>query len=63
MLHLRELNLIDASQHSITGRTIDEVNDWEQSERRQRFHEILKEQDGVDPDDVIARRSAPAIVA
>ena len=54
MLHLRELNLIDASQRSITGRTIDEeLNDWEQSERRQRFREILKEQDGVDPDDVI----------
>ena len=54
MLHLRELNLIDASQRSVTGRTIDEeLNDWEQSERRQRFREILKEQDGVDPDDVI----------
>ena len=54
MLHLRELNLIDASQRSITGRTIDEeLNDWEESERRQRFREILKEQDGVDPDDVI----------
>ena len=54
MLHLRELNLIDASQRSITGRMIDEeLNDWEQSERRQRFREILKEQDGVDPDDVI----------
>ncbi len=54
MLHLRELNLIDASQRSVTGRTIDEeLNDWEQSERRQRFREILKEQDGVDPNDVI----------
>jgi len=54
MLHLRELNLIDTSQCSVTGRTIDEeLNDWEQSERRQRFREILKEQDGVDPDDVI----------
>mgnify|MGYP002011535686 FL=1 len=54
MLHLRELNLIDASQRSVTGRTIDEeLNDWEQSERRQRFREILKEQDSVDPDDVI----------
>ena len=54
MLHLRELNLIDTSQRSVTGRTIDEeLNDWEESERRQRFREILKEQDGVDPDDVI----------
>jgi len=54
MLHLRELNLIDTSQRSVTGRTIDdELNDWEQSERRGRFREILKEQDGVDPDDVI----------
>ena len=54
MLHLRELNLIDTSQRSVTGRTIDEeLNDWEESERRQRFREILKEQDGVDPNDVI----------
>ena len=54
MLHLRELNLIDTSQRSVTGRTIDqELNDWEESERRHRFREILKEQDGVDPDDVI----------
>lgn len=54
MLHLRELNLIDTSQRSVTGRTIDEeLNGWEESERRQRFREILKEQDGVDPDDVI----------
>ena len=54
MLHLHELNLIDASQRSVTGRTIDEeLNDWEQSERRQRLREILKEQDGVDPEDVI----------
>ena len=54
MLHLRELNLIDTNQRSVTGRTIDEeLNEWEQSERRQRFREILKEQDGVDPDEVI----------
>ena len=54
MLHLRELNLIDTSQRSVTGRTIDqELNDWEESERRHRFREILKKQDGVDPDDVI----------
>ena len=54
MLHLRELNLIDTSQRSVTGRAIDEeLNEWEQSERRQRFREILKEQDGVDPDEVI----------
>ena len=54
MLHLRELNLINTNQRSVTGRTIDEeLNYWEQSERRQRFREILKEQDGVDPDEVI----------
>ena len=54
MLHLRELNLIDTSQRSVTGRTIDqELNDWEESERRHRFREILKKKDGVDPDDVI----------
>jgi len=54
MLHLREMNLIDTTQLTVTGLTIDEeLNLWEQSERRLRFREILKQQDNVDPDDVI----------
>jgi len=54
MLHLREMNLIDTTQISVTGLTLDEeLNLWENSERRLRFREILKQQDNVDPDDVI----------
>lgn len=54
MLHLREMNLIDTTQLSVTGLTLDEeLNLWEQSERRLRFREILKQQDNVDPDNVI----------
>jgi len=54
MLHLREMNLIDTTQLTVTGLTLEEeLNLWEQSERRLRFREILKQQDNVDPDDVI----------
>ena len=54
MLHLREMNLIDTTQLSVTGLTLDEeLNLWEQSERRLRFREILKQQDNIDPDNVI----------
>jgi putative YjhG/YagF family dehydratase len=54
MLHLRRLGVIDVSVLTATGATLDEVlNEWQKSERRRRFREILREQDGVDPDDVI----------
>lgn len=54
MLHLRELGLLDTSVLTITGATLGEVLDrWEVSERRARLREVLKEEDGVDPDDVI----------
>jgi putative YjhG/YagF family dehydratase len=54
MLHLRRLGVIDARALTVSGRTWNEVLDeWEESDRRRRFREILKEQDGVDPDDVI----------
>src|SRR4029434_8995675 len=37
-----------------TWTTLGEALDaWEKSERRARFREILRQQDGVDPDDVI----------
>jgi dihydroxyacid dehydratase/phosphogluconate dehydratase len=39
---------------TVTGQTLAEVlRVWEKSERRERFRKILREQDGVDPDDVI----------
>jgi putative YjhG/YagF family dehydratase len=54
MLHLRRLGVLDVSVLTATGATLDEVlNEWEKSGRRSRFREILREQDGVDADDVI----------
>ncbi len=54
MLHLRRLGLLDTGVTTVAGRTLEEILDgWEKSERRTRFREILRKQDGVDPDDVI----------
>jgi putative YjhG/YagF family dehydratase len=54
MLHLRRLGLLAEDVLGVSGRTLGAVLDeWEKSERRARFRAILKEQDGVDPDDVI----------
>ncbi len=54
MLHLRRLGLLDTNVLTVTGRILGEVLDaWETSERRMRFREILRERDGVEPDDVI----------
>jgi putative YjhG/YagF family dehydratase len=54
MLHLRRLHLLDTSVMTVAGRSLGEVLDvWEASGRRARFRTILKEQDGIDPDDVI----------
>jgi xylonate dehydratase len=54
MLHLRRLNLLDTRVLTASGATLDEVlNWWEASERRTKFRELLRAQDGVDPDDVI----------
>ncbi len=54
MLHLRRLGAIDAGAMTVAGRTWNQVLDeWEKGERRARFRAILREQDGVDADDVI----------
>src|SRR6266571_423880 len=54
MLHLRRLGALDTSVMTVTGQTLeDNLNGWETSERRRRIREILREQDGVDPDEVI----------
>ena len=54
MLHLRRLKLLETNVLTVSGKTLGEVLDWwEKSERRSRFREILKTQDGVDADDVI----------
>jgi len=54
MLHLRRLNLLDVQVLTVTGRTLGENLDWwEKSERRRRFRDLLRQLDGVDPDEVI----------
>ncbi len=54
MLHLRTLGLLDTTVLTATGHTLGENLDaWAQSERRTRFREILRAQDGVDADEVI----------
>lgn len=54
MLHLRRMGLLDTSALTATGQTWEEnLNEWETSERRARFRQILREQDGVDADEVI----------
>jgi xylonate dehydratase len=54
MLHLRRAGLLDTSVRTVTGETLDEnLNWWEQSERRGVLRERLRELDGVDADDVI----------
>ena len=54
MLHLRRMGLLDLDVLTVTNRTLgDNLNEWEHSERRNRFQEILKEQDGIEATDVI----------
>jgi xylonate dehydratase len=54
MLHLRRAGLLDTSVMTVTGQTLDEnLNWWEQSERRQILKKQLRDQDGIDPDDVV----------
>ncbi len=54
MLHLRRLDLLDTAVLTVTGKTLGEnLDEWEQSERRQALRSRLQGQDGVDPNDVI----------
>lgn len=54
MLHLRKLGLLETGALTISGGTLGENLDWwEGSERRIRFRQALRDQDGVDPDNVI----------
>jgi len=61
MLHLRALGLLDLSALTAGGLPLGRVlDDWAGSERRSKFREVLKAQDGVDPDDVILPPSRAA---
>jgi putative YjhG/YagF family dehydratase len=54
MLHLRRLGLLDEAALTAAGAPLGRVLDWwERSERRRRLREVLRQKDGVDPDDVI----------
>ena len=54
MLHLRALGLLEEEALTATGKPLGENLDWwENSERRARFREVLRAADGVDPDEVI----------
>jgi len=54
MLHLRRMGALDTTVMTVTGHSLeDNLNWWETCERRQRFRKILRNQDGVDPEDVI----------
>jgi xylonate dehydratase len=59
MLHLRSLDLLDLEVLTAAGETLGRMLEWwEKSERRTRLREILKEHDGVDPDDVIMNQAS-----
>ena len=54
MLHLRRAGLLDTSVKTVSGETLATCLDWWQaSPRRQELRRCLREQDGIDPDDVI----------
>ncbi|MFM7322313.1 MAG: YjhG/YagF family D-xylonate dehydratase [Armatimonadota bacterium] len=55
MLHLRDLGLLHLDCLTVSGRTVGEnLVEWESSERRARLRAVLRDKDGVDPDDVIS---------
>ena len=54
MLHLRTLDLLHLDALTVHGRALDELLDeWQDSERRQRLRERLYSEDGIDPNNVI----------
>ncbi|WP_309716925.1 YjhG/YagF family D-xylonate dehydratase [Armatimonas sp.] len=55
MLHLRNLGLLHLDCLTVNGKTIGEnLAEWETSERREKLRQVLRDKDGVDPDDVIS---------
>ena len=54
MLHLRRAGLLELDALTVSGETLGRMLDWwENSERRARLRQVLRERDGVDPGDVI----------
>ena len=54
MLHLRRAGLLETGVLTASGETLGAMLDWwEKSERREKLRAVLRERDGIDPDDVI----------
>jgi putative YjhG/YagF family dehydratase len=54
MLHLRRLGVLNTRVRTVQGLTLDEQLDaWESSARRASLKRVLRDRDGIDPDDVI----------
>lgn len=54
MLHLRKLGLLNLKVKTATGQSLDEnLNWWEQSQKRYDMKKFLKNNDNVNPDDII----------
>jgi len=61
MLHLSRAGLLETGVLTVTGETLGRVLAWwERSERRTRLRALLKQRDGVDPDEVIMDPAAAA---
>lgn len=59
LLHLRRAGLLETNAKTASGLTMDEqLNAWQDSERRARLRTLLRDRDGVDPDDVILSPSS-----
>jgi putative YjhG/YagF family dehydratase len=63
LLHLRRAGLLETQALTVSGQTLGEqLDQWEASERRATLRKLLRERDGIDPDNVIlspdAARSA-----
>ena len=54
MLHLRGLGLLELDALTVSGQRLGDLLEWwEKSDRRTRLRTLLKERDGINPDDVI----------
>lgn len=61
MLHLRRAGLLDTRALTASGVSLGEqLDEWESSARRTRLRRLLRDRDGVDPDDVILSIDAAA---
>jgi putative YjhG/YagF family dehydratase len=54
MLHLRRIGALDTTVQTVQGMTLDaQLDAWEASARRAALRQLLRDRDGINPDDVI----------